>query len=81
MKRGDKVLVPTGDPQGSTVEGVIASVDDDGFAMCTVPAGSMHMGRRATKALRRVADLEAVGGKPKAAKKTTKKKASKKAKK
>ena len=61
MKRGDKVLVPTGDAAGSTVEGVVRSVNDDGFAMCDVPAGSMHLGRRATKALRRVEDLKPVG--------------------
>ena len=61
MKRGDRVLVPTGDAGGSTVEGVIASIDDNDFAMCTVLAGSMYMGRRATKALRRVEDLKPVG--------------------
>ena len=72
MKKGDKVLVPTG-AGDHTVEGVIRSVTKT-HAMVTVPAGSMSMGRRSTQALRKLDVLTPVGSKPK----TSKKKASKK---
>ena len=90
MKKGDKVLVPTG-AGDHTVEGVIRSLTKT-HAMVTVPVGSMAMGRRSTQALRKLDDLKSVGGekkktsKPKATsksksskKKASKKKASKKA--
>ena len=76
MKKGDKVLVPTGEGD-HTVEGVVKSVSDD-HAMCIVPAGSMSMGRRSTKALRKIEDLTPVGGGKKTTKKTAKKAAKKK---